>query len=156
MMRMLVLALLMCALSQTAGAQPAPSFEVVSLEGDSLSLGDFRGRVVLLEFWATWCPPCREQLQHAAALEQEFDDLVVLAVSVDTRRDRVERFAERVRVPSRVVLDPQGRLAGLFEVQAMPWSVLVDEDGMVLWQGSRIGEVRATLDDALRRVRATD
>ncbi len=139
-----------------ARAEPAPDFEAQTVAGDSLALSDFRGRVVLVEFWASWCPPCREQLPRAAALESELEDLVVLAVSVDTRRDRLERFMERVQVPRRVLLDPEGRIAGRFEVEAMPWAVLIGADGALLWQGSRIAEGRGALDDAIRRVRASD
>lgn len=147
---------LVLTLSGVAAAETRHDFTAVTLDGDSLSLADFRGRVVLVEFWASWCPPCREQLPHTAALEDELDDLVVLAVSVDTRRERVERFAERVRLPRRVLLDPEGHIAARFALEAMPWAVLVDRDGTVLWEGSRISDGRRTLDEAVGRVRRSE
>jgi len=156
MTRVLSVATLIILLPLVAHADPAPRFSAITVNGDSLALADFRGRVVLVEFWASWCPPCREQLPSAAALEREFADLIVLAVSVDTRRDRVERFMERVSLPQRVLLDPQGRIAAQFELEAMPWAVLIGIEGQVLWKGSRINEARDALEEALRGTRTSD
>ena len=91
-----------------AEAGPAPEFRATTLEGDTLQLASFRGQVVVIDFWASWCPPCRDQLERLAALEKEIPGLVVLAVNVDTRRDKVERYIKRTAVPRRVVLDPSG------------------------------------------------
>ena len=156
MRRSLTLAILLLVLPLAAAADPALDLDAVTVAGDTISLSDFRGRVVLVEFWASWCPPCREQLPRAAELERELEELVVLAVSVDTRRERIERFMERVQVPRRVLVDPQGRIAERFGVEAMPWAVLLGADGRVLWKGSRIDAGRSALDEAVRRVRASD
>jgi thiol-disulfide isomerase/thioredoxin len=113
-------------------AAAAPEFEAVSMAGDTLQLGAFRGRVVIVDFWASWCPPCREQLQRLAALEKQVPGLVVLAVNVDSRRDKVEAYAKRVTLPRRVLLDPQGTIAARYAVQGMPWTVLIDPRGALV------------------------
>ena len=154
--RTTLLLLLALVLPRGARADRAPQFDAVTIDGDSVSLADFGGRVVLVEFWASWCPPCREQLPHAAALEDEFADLIVLAVSVDTRRDRVERFVERVRLPRRVLLDPDGHVAARFQLEAMPWAVLIGAEGEVLWAGNRVSDARDVLEDAMRQIRTSD
>jgi thiol-disulfide isomerase/thioredoxin len=116
-------------------AAAAERFELAgtTLRGDTLTAADLAGRIVLVEFWATWCPPCREQLGRLAALERQRDDLVVVAVNLDTRRDKVERYAARNTLPQRVLLDPSGRIAERAGVAAMPWALLLDAGGRVVW-----------------------
>ena len=115
-----------------AQAGSAPDFRAVSLDGDTLQLASFRGQVVILDFWASWCPPCREQLERLASLEKDVPGLVVLAVNVDTRREKVDRYVRRAQMPRRVLLDPSGAIAGHYGVQGMPWTVLLDERGQVV------------------------
>lgn len=115
-----------------ARAAEAPDFRATSLDGDTLQLGAFRGHVVIVDFWASWCPPCREQLERLANLERDVAGVVVLAVNVDTRRDKVERYARHTPLPRRVLLDPKGEVAGKYGVQGMPWTVLVDPQGQVV------------------------
>ncbi|UCE03596.1 MAG: TlpA family protein disulfide reductase [Candidatus Latescibacterota bacterium] len=144
--------LLLCALAPSiAVAESAPDFEATLLDGERVHLESFRGQVVLIEFWATWCGPCREQLPKLAALENAIEDLVVLAVNVDKRRERVELFAERVRLPQRVLLDPEARVADRYAIQGMPWAVLVAADGTIVWQGNRAGETYERVREAVRR-----
>jgi thiol-disulfide isomerase/thioredoxin len=119
------------ALAPPAWGGAAPDFRATSTEGDTIQLSSFRGRVVIVDFWASWCPPCREQLERLAALEKQQPNVVVLAVNVDTRRDKVEQYARRVTLPRRVLLDPGGRIASSYAVQGMPWTVLVDPEGRV-------------------------
>ena len=115
-----------------AYAGNAPDFRATSLEGDTLQLASFRGQVVIVDFWASWCPPCREQLERLASLEKDVPGVVVLAVNVDTRRDKVDRYVRRAQMPRRVVLDPTGAIAAKYGVQGMPWTVLVDPQGQIV------------------------
>jgi thiol-disulfide isomerase/thioredoxin len=128
----LALAFSLALAAPAAHAGAAPEFRAATLEGDTLQLASFRGHVVVLDFWASWCPPCREQLERLAALEKDIPGLVVLAVNVDTRRDKVERYVKRMVMPRRVVLDPKGTIAGRYAVQGMPWTVLVDPRGQIV------------------------
>ncbi len=122
----------LAAAATVAQAGGAPDFRAVSLEGDTLQLASFRGQVVIVDFWASWCPPCREQLERLATLEKDVPGLVVLAVNVDTRREKVDRYVKRAQMPRRVLLDPSGVIAGHYGVQGMPWTVLLDGHGQVV------------------------
>ena len=146
--------LLLCTASNAQSGEPV-EFEAQTLDGDTVRLSEFRGRVVVVDFWATWCPPCRKQLPLLAELEKQGEDIVVLAVCVDKRRDKIEKFAERVELPERVLLDPEGKLAQQFEVEAMPWTVLVDPQGRVVWQQASIPEdIDTTLVSEVRKLQS--
>jgi thiol-disulfide isomerase/thioredoxin len=152
----LALALGAASAPAAAAAGAAPDFAAVTLAGDSLRLSSYRGRVVLLDFWASWCPPCRGELEALAKLEERLPDLVVLAVNLDTRRDRLAAFARRVRLPRRVLLDPTGSIAARYAPQAMPWTVLVDPQGRVAAArgGFEAGALPA-LEAEIRRLQAS-
>jgi len=154
----LVLASLLAGLAP-ARAGSAPDFRAVTTAGDTLQLSDFRGRVVVVDFWATWCPPCREQLERLSALERDVPELVVLAVNVDSRRDKVEQYLRRVQMPRRVLLDPGGRIAAQYAPQAMPWTVLVDGRGGVVsaragWDGASLPALTAQVRQLVAQVGA--
>jgi len=131
------------ATSAVAGEGAAPDFRATTTAGDTLQLSSFRGRAVIVDFWATWCTPCRDQLRNLAALEREMPEVVVLAVNLDTRRDKLRSYLDRVEAPRRVLLDPQGRIANAYAIAAMPWTVLVDPHGAVV--SARAGGSAATI-----------
>jgi peroxiredoxin len=150
----MAMTLLLCSASNAQSGE-AVHFEAPTLDGDTVRLADYRGRVVVVDFWATWCPPCRKQLPMLSALEKQVDDIVVLAVCVDKRRDNIDEFAARVNLPQRVLLDPEGKLAQQFDVQAMPWTVLIDPEGRVVWQQASIpADIETTLLDEVRKLQS--
>jgi len=121
-----------------AAGEQAPDFRLVLADGSSLALSDLQGRPVLINFWATWCPPCRSEMpdiidrynQHAA-------DLVVLAVNTREGLDLVEPFAQDFRITMPVVLDQNGEIMDLYEVRSMPTSYFIGRDGRIVmkWVG---------------------
>lgn len=121
----------------------APAYGAVDLAGDSVTLGDFRGRPVLLNFWATWCAPCRHETPFLQSLYEEHAgrDLVVLGASVDTRdaRGQVDEFVAEYGVTYPILLDPQMRGSDLFRVLGLPATFLVDREGVLRWM--RFGPV---------------
>jgi cytochrome c biogenesis protein CcmG, thiol:disulfide interchange protein DsbE len=126
-----------------AGA-PAPSFEAVTLAGDTVSLESLQGAPVLLNLWATWCAPCRRETPFLQDVHERFAPrgLQVVGVSMDTRgalRD-VERFIDEFGVTYRILHDPDGRSMDLFSAIGLPATYLIGADGIILW--SRVGEVR--------------
>jgi peroxiredoxin len=127
--------------------EPAPTaaphdFTVPSPDGASLTLAGYRGRVVLLNFWATWCVPCREEMPAMERLYQRFKDrgLVVLAVSVDAPgSSAVVPFAKELGLTYPIGLDPKMALARQYGVRGLPASFLLDRTGAVVGRalGSR-------------------
>jgi len=114
-------------------SEPAPDFELSDLEGRRVRLQDFRGRVVFLNFWATWCVPCREEFPAMVALSRDLGEqgLAVVAVNFQEDREPVAAFAREFGVPFPVLLDPAGEAARLYRVQALPTTVFVDRQGML-------------------------
>lgn len=122
-------------LIKPAKVKPARAFTVPTPDGRSLRLADFRGKVIFLNFWATWCPPCREEMPGMERLYQRFKDqgFVVLAVSVDAEgADVVTAFVKEHRLTYPVGVDPKMALAGQNGVRALPSSFLVDRRGRLV------------------------
>ena len=116
-------------------AQSAKPFEVPTPDGAKVSLADFRGRVVLLNFWATWCGPCKEEMPAMERLYQKFrgQGLVVLAVSNDSEGSTrsVARFVKESGLTFPVGLDPRLRVANLYGVRVLPASLIIDRKGSI-------------------------
>ena len=114
--------------------QPAPLFEGASLPpGATLRLEDYRGKVVYLDFWASWCGPCRQSLPLLDSLRRRLKDrgFEVLAVNMDEDSKLALEFLKKYPVSYPQIADPRGQLARLYDVQAMPSSYLIDRHGQV-------------------------
>jgi peroxiredoxin len=113
---------------------PALDFTVPRLAGRSLSLADFRRSIVLLNFWATWCPPCREEMPSMERLYQRYQDrgFTILALSIDRNVAAVPGFVEGFRLTFPIGLDPEAAVAKLYRVRALPTTVLIDRAGQVV------------------------
>jgi len=115
----------------------APNFTLIDMEGNEVSLNSLRGKVVFLDFWATWCPPCRNSLPHTQALSQhektKSGDLVVLAVNAREDVDKVKKFMQDNKYSFRVLLDKDGKVLDSFKVRGIPTFVLIDREGKVAW-----------------------
>jgi peroxiredoxin len=109
-------------------------FSLPLLTGKTQSLNDLKGRVVLLNFWATWCPPCREEMFSMEALYQRLSraGFELLAVDIQEPRDRVSSFAENNRLSFPVALDTAGRISGTYGVRGLPTTYIIDRDGMIV------------------------
>jgi peroxiredoxin len=112
---------------------PAPDFVLKSVSGENLRLSEYRGQIVALSFWATWCGDCRAQLEALAELYSSYADagLQVLAVSLDTARRQAAATSESLELEYPVLHDVGGAIGRLYEADAMPTIVLIDRDGVV-------------------------
>jgi peroxiredoxin len=111
-----------------------PSFKARTIDGDkSLALEDYRGKVVLIDFWASWCPPCLKSFPKYDALRNELGtkDFEIVAINVDENTDDARSFLAKHPVGFPIAKDPKGVLPGVFGVKAMPTSYLIDQNGVV-------------------------
>jgi peroxiredoxin len=132
------------------GAQ-APPFSVSDLDGATVALESMRGeKIVLVEFWATWCPPCRMVLATLRRMEQTLKDenVEVLSVNQGEAVEQVRQFVAKEDMPFHVVLDPDGAVSGSYRVTSLPTMVLVDRRGTVRW--IHVGHMPET--DELREI----
>lgn len=131
-------------------------FELLDLGGRSVRLRDFRGRVVLLNFWATWCAPCREEMPALETLARELGPrgLAVVGVNFMESKGKVEVFVKEHGLRFPILLDADGRVSERYQVFALPVTFLVDRRGMLVatvlgirdWTGP---DARAYLDQLL-------
>ncbi len=116
-------------------ARREADFTLTDLHGKQWTLKQLRGSVVLVNFWATWCPPCRKEMPDLEALYQRFEDrgLVVLAIS-DEDADKVRPFLAERKITYPVLLDPGRKVNDLFRVEGIPKSFVYDRDGKLVAQ----------------------
>ena len=111
--------------------EPTPDFSLVTPEGKKISLKDFRGKVVFLNFWASWCIPCREEMPAMERLYQEFKDknFVVLAVSVKDRKQDAVNFVRELKLTYPIALDPEAEVGRLYGAWGLPTTYLIGPKG---------------------------
>lgn len=110
----------------------APAFQTADLAGAAVSLDDLRGRVVVVNFWATWCPPCRTELPELDAYQAEMGDrIVVLGIATGEPAGAVESFVRQHGLRFPIVLDGDGAIAAAYGVVGLPTSLVVDRAGVV-------------------------
>lgn len=109
----------------------APNVAFTTIDGKTIHLADLHGKVVLVDFWASWCVPCRKSFPEIEGLHKEFaaKGLVVLAVTVDEERKNADAFLEMFQHTMTIVTDPHGSVAEAFKVSAMPSTMIVDRAG---------------------------
>lgn len=118
-----------------ADVQMAPDFTLRSLSGETVTLAQYRGKVVFLNFWATWCPPCRAELPSMQRLNEVFAgrDFVMLAVNVEEDGAQVlPEFLRQYPHSYSVLLDPEGKAQQLYGVDKFPETFIIDKQGRVV------------------------
>ncbi|MEO6444155.1 MAG: TlpA disulfide reductase family protein [Gemmatimonadaceae bacterium] len=153
MTRRLLLAAIAVASCTTADIRPladvgatAPDYAAIRLSGDSASLQNLRGKVVLLNVWATWCHPCRDEIPYLQQLytQHAAEGFEVIGVSVDARGSEaaVAAFRDEFGMTYPIWLDPDERVQSLYMAMGVPASYLIDRKGVMRWK--HLGTMRAS------------
>lgn len=130
-----VLGVVLLMLGMQAGASeisgPAPDFTLKSKSGENVRLQDLRGQVVMLNFWASWCGPCRQEMPLMEEIYKKYEKFgfTILAVNVDEDSADADRFLDAVPVTFPILYDSESRTSELFGVDAMPTTIMIDRDG---------------------------
>jgi cytochrome c biogenesis protein CcmG/thiol:disulfide interchange protein DsbE len=132
---------------QPVTSGPAPDFTLDSLDGDAVTLSALAGQVVAIDFWATWCSPCVEGLDHLQQIHERYADqgLAVLAINVGEDREEAAEFVADHGYTFTVLLDVDGRASDAYGVQAIPHTLIVDREGEVHYTPGFPDEIEDTL-----------
>jgi thiol-disulfide isomerase/thioredoxin len=149
---------LCCRLSAPAAAAPKPTpqikainFTLPGLDGKPRALSDYKGKVVFLNFWASWCPPCRAEMPSMQKLSRSWDKkkFVMLAVNLRETKEAVGSFARQNGYTFPVLLDETGRIASQYQVSGIPTTIIIDGKGNIL---SRTTGSREWTPEALKKL----
>jgi peroxiredoxin len=116
------------------GELKAPDFTLRDLNGETVSLEDYRGKLIFLNFWATWCMPCRSEMPSMERLYIEFKDRGFTMLAVDLREGtgKVKAFREKFKLSFPILLDSDGRVGRMYGVRSIPTTYLIDQEGNVI------------------------
>ena len=117
----------------TEVGQKAPDFKLITSDGETVQLSDFKGKRVLLNFWASWCPPCREEMPDLERFYQD-KDAVVLAVNLtnmEMNKKTVNEFIETYGLTFPVLMDEEGQVSRLYRISPIPTTYMIDTKGII-------------------------
>lgn len=119
--------------SEIAPGQAAPTFTLKSQSGKNLSLREYRGQVIMINFWATWCGPCRQEMPALNALYEKYRSagFMLFGVNVDAESANAMQMADRLKVSYPILFDADKKASALYRIDTMPMTVLVDRDGKI-------------------------
>jgi len=111
----------------------APAFSLQSVDGKTVSLAQFKGDVVMINFWASWCGPCRQEMPLLDSIYKQYKDMgfVLLGVNVEPDAHNANAWLKQTPVSYPILYDPQSQVSQLYQVQAMPTTVIIDRQGIV-------------------------
>lgn len=123
--------------------KPAPDFTLATPGGDVVRLSDFRGKIVVLNFWATWCPPCRKEFPELVKLYDPNGDVLVVGVDLQENSDQVGNFADKFGAKYPIVIDADAKVAGSYRVVGLPSTYFIDKDGVL--RAQQFGQLSADI-----------
>jgi len=123
----------------------APDFQLQKLgSNDSISLSSMRGKVILVDFWATWCAPCKKSLPYLAQLDRKYRNFKVVAVNIDDDKENAIQFLKQFKLKFNAVYDEDKKAVALYDVPVMPTAYLIDQYGKVQYIHSGYNEESMT------------
>ena len=141
------------ALDRAMIGKSAPEFTLRTLDGSkSYSLSDFRGSVVLVDFWASWCAPCKRSLPRLAQIERSHKNVRVVTINIDDDRGNALSFFRRLNIPILSLFDPEKTVAAKYDVPEMPSALIVDKSGVVRYV--HVGYSDSSFDTIVKHIEA--
>ncbi len=137
---------------QPAIGYPAPDFALKTLDGKSISLNAYRGTPVVLNFWATWCGPCQNELPALQATAERYaDDVLVLGIDQGESADLVQKYVDQLGLTFPIPMDADNAVANRYNVTGMPTTFFIDSDGIIrhFWMGEMN---RITLAEGIAKI----
>jgi len=138
-------------------AAPAPSFTLPTAH-DSVAFDSLRGKVVLVDFWASWCDPCRKSFPWLEDMYLKYSKqgLTIVAINLDAKRDNADKFLAKFPSDFTIAFDPKATVAQLYDVKAMPSSFLIDRTGNIIlthtgFQEEQADELESHVQEALKK-----
>ncbi len=130
----------------------APDFQLQSLDGQTISLGDLRGKPVLINFWASWCPPCREEMPYLQEIYEEWTDqgLVLLAINIGESSSKAEEFMQNHNLSFTGLLDLKQEVARRYNITGIPTTFFIDKDGIIQDKVSSVFQNKTQIENRLR------
>lgn len=124
----------------------APGFTAKDINGKKINLSDFRGKVVLLDFWASWCVPCREEFPFLIKFyrENQREDFIVLAVNIDDKVENMHEFVDKYFANHvfPIIHDSEKAIPPLYELEAMPTTIFIDKNGIIRYTHTGFNDSR--------------
>ncbi len=119
--------------SVASAGKPAPDFQLQSLDGQTVSLSSFHGKPVLINFWTTWCSPCRVEMPYIQQIHEEWSGvgLILLAINIGESSSKVESFMQSYNLSLPVLLDTSGDVAQRYNITGIPTTFFIDKDGII-------------------------
>ena len=130
----------------------APDFQLQNLDGQAVSLSDFRGKPVLVNFWASWCPPCRSEMPYIQEIYEEWSDkgLLVLAINIGESSSKAEEFMQSYNLSFTVLLDTKQDVAQRYNITGIPTTFFIDKDGIIQEKVSSAFQNKTQIENRLR------
>jgi peroxiredoxin len=131
---------------------PAPALALKDLDGRSHQLSDYRGKVILVNFWATWCGPCRDEMPSIQELKDKLagKPFVVLAVNLDEPESRIWKFLSQMKLDFTILLDPERKAARAWGARILPATYVIGPDGKIRY--SLVGEINWGHEQVVSRI----
>jgi len=141
-------------IANEARSEPAPAWKLQDINGKTVQLSDFKGKVVVLDFWATWCPPCRAEIPHFIELQKQYQSqgLVVIGVSLDQGGPGVvSSFAKQQNINYPIVMGTEDVAKAYGNIEAIPTTFVIDPNGNIT--GKHIGFTeKSVFEDEIKKV----
>jgi peroxiredoxin len=135
----------------------APDFSMSDLNGNTVKLADFKGKVLLIDFWASWCLPCKKSMPHIIDLYNKRTDssFTVIAVNVDEDRSKINDFAKSINAefPFPVIFDKESKLPDLYHIEGMPTTIIIDKEGIIRFKETGFtDEIKEKMDSKIKEL----